>query len=43
MVFLMARPALTGATFPGRDRAQMARTPSRVAASKSTPVDVGIG
>lgn len=43
MAVRMARPAVTGAVFPGRERAQMARTPRRRAASKSTPADVGIG
>lgn len=37
MVVLMLLPAVTGATLPGRDRAQKALTPSRAAASKSTP------
>lgn len=43
MVFLMARPAVTGATFPGRDKAQITLTPNREALSKSTPVGLGIG
>ena len=43
MVLLMLLPAVTGATFPGRERAQITRTPRRAAASKSTPADVWIG
>ena len=37
MVFLMAAPAVVGATFPGRDRAQMTFRPRRAAVSRSTP------
>lgn len=40
MVFLMTRPAVTGATLPGKDRAQMAFIPNCAATSKSTPVGV---
>ncbi len=40
MVLLMALAAVTGATFPGRDRAHTALTPRRRAASKSTPAGV---
>lgn len=43
MVFLMLRPAVTGATLPGRERAHTTRTPSSLAASRSTPADVGMG
>lgn|GEM_PF-6745046 len=43
MVFLITFPAVTGATFPGRDRAHMALIPSAPAVSKSTPVGIGIG
>lgn len=43
MVLRIARPAVTGATLPGRDKAHIAFTPSRRAASKSTPADVAIG
>lgn len=40
MVLLMLLPAVTGATFPGSERAQITRIPRRAAASKSTPADV---
>ncbi len=43
MVFLMLSPAVTGAVLPGRDSAQMTRTPSRAAASKSTPAELSVG
>ena len=39
----MARPEVTGATFPGSESAQMTLTPICDAASKSTPAGVGIG
>ena len=39
----MARPAVTGAVLPGRERAQMTFTPRSEAAEKSTPVDVAFG
>ena len=37
MVSLMYRPEVTGATFPGSDRAHTTRTPRAAAASRSTP------
>ena len=40
MVLLMALAAVTGATFPGRDRAHTALMLRRRAASKSTPAGV---
>ena len=43
MVFLMARPAVTGATLPGRERAHMTLMPNLPAASKSTPVGMWFG
>lgn len=39
----MARAAVTGATLPGRERAQITLTPISAAAARSTPVDVAFG
>lgn len=43
MVFLMTFPAVTGATLPGRDNAQIALIPSAPAVSKSTPAGMRFG
>jgi len=38
-VSLINSPALTGATFPGRDNAHIVLSPSCLADSKSTPAE----
>ncbi len=43
MVSRRASPAVTGATFPGKDSAQITRTPNSAAPGKSTPVGLWFG